>query len=202
MSLREYRRKRDFKSTPEPASGGRVKRIFVVQLHHASHRHYDFRLELGGVLKSWAIPKGPSFDPSVKRLAVQVEDHPVAYANFEGEIAPGNYGAGRVDIFDKGTWEPASDPSAAIRDGELKFNLRGNILRGSWVLVRTRNRGPKPSWLLIKHRDRFAGELEADTFVDPQTDRPLSPSRSKALKTKLARKPSAPRPASGRRARK
>src|SRR4249919_2226856 len=140
MGLKEYKRKRTFAQTPEPASGGESgkKRIFVVQLHHASHRHFDFRLELGGVLKSWAVPKGPSFDPTVKRLAVEVEDHPLSYATFEGDIPKGNYGAGHVDVFDHGTWEPIGSASEGMRMGDLKFTLHGDILRGSWVLVRTR----------------------------------------------------------------
>lgn len=187
MSLRDYRKKRDFESTAEPARGGRGRRIFVVQLHHASHRHYDFRLEFGGVLKSWAIPKGPSLDPSVKRLAVEVEDHPVAYATFEGDIAPGNYGAGHVDIFDHGTWHPIGAVRESLEAGELKFRLDGEILRGSWVLVRTRGYGKKPSWLLIKHRDEFAATLDADDFIDPRTDRPLARTKRKAV-----RNPSAP----------
>lgn len=200
MGLREYRRKRDFRSTPEPARGGRAKRIFVVQLHHASHRHYDFRLEFGGVLKSWAIPKGPSLDPAVKRLAVQVEDHPIAYAEFEGDIAQGNYGAGHVDIFDRGTWRPIGPVREAFEAGELKFELNGEILRGSWVLVRTRGYGKKPSWLLIKHRDEFAMTLDADDFVDSRTDRPLSRAKRKAIWSKatparsaLVRRPATPR---------
>ena len=175
MPLREYRRKRHFGATSEPRGGGRRGRIFVVQLHHASHRHYDFRLEWNGVLKSWAVPKGPSFDPSVKRLAIEVEDHPIAYAGFEGVIPEGNYGAGYVDVFDSGTWESESDGSigAALAAGELKFALHGDILRGSWVLVRTRRAASKPQWLLIKHRDSYANTSEADNFVDAQTDRPL-----------------------------
>jgi bifunctional non-homologous end joining protein LigD len=185
--LGEYRRKRNFVSTSEPSAGGRARRIFVVQLHHASHRHYDFRLELGGVLKSWAVPKGPSLDPSVKRLAVEVEDHPVSYASFEGEIPPGNYGAGRADIFDDGTWEPIGDANDGLRNGELKFELAGRILRGSWVLVRTKNFGRKPSWLLIKHRDEFAAEVDADAFVDPRTDRPYPASRRAAVRARVVR---------------
>jgi len=186
MGLSEYRSKRDFEATSEPRGGGRARRIFVVQLHHASHRHYDFRLELDGVLKSWAIPKGPSLDPSVKRLAVQVEDHPVAYADFEGDIAEGNYGAGHVDTFDRGVWEPVGAAREALRTGELKFTLNGDILRGSWVLVRTRGYGAKPSWLLIKHRDAFAAELDADAFIDPDTDRPIPRARRRAVWKNLA----------------
>lgn len=184
MTLREYHRKRDFSATPEPKKGGRRgKRIFVVQLHHASRRHYDFRLELDGVLKSWAVPKGPSFDPKVKRLAVEVEDHPLSYATFEGDIPQGNYGAGHVDVFDHGTWEPERDAHEDLRRGDLKFTLRGDVLRGSWVLVRTRLAGARQQWLLIKHRDKYAGRREADDFVDPRTDRPVS----KVFKTKRQR---------------
>jgi bifunctional non-homologous end joining protein LigD len=176
MSLTEYKRKRSFGATPEPAAGGRrsAQRIFVVQLHHASHRHYDFRLELGGTLKSWAVPKGPSFDPGVKRLAMEVEDHPISYATFEGDIPKGNYGAGHVDVFDHGTWEPIGNAQEGLAEGELKFILRGDVLRGSWVLVRTRKQGSKQPWLLIKHRDEFSGPTDANDFVDAKTDRPIS----------------------------
>jgi bifunctional non-homologous end joining protein LigD len=191
MSLREYQRKRDFKATPEPAGGGKrakkKKLIFVVQLHHASHRHYDFRLEWKGALKSWAVPKGPSFDPAVKRLAMEVEDHPLSYASFEGDIPAGNYGAGHVDIFDHGTWEPIGDAEEGWAKGDLKFVLHGKILGGSWVLVRTRKQGTKQQWLLIKHRDEFATEKEADDFVDPATDRPVQ----KTAGAKTARKSTA-----------
>jgi bifunctional non-homologous end joining protein LigD len=177
MGLREYKKKRRFEDTPEPAEGGKRGRgIFVVQLHHASHRHYDFRLELDGVLKSWAVPKGPSFDPSVKRLAMQVEDHPISYATFEGDIPKGQYGGGHVDVFDRGTWTPEGESSAraALKKGELKFTLHGDVLRGSWVLVRTRPQGKKNQWLLIKHRDEFAGARDVNDFVDPTTDHPVS----------------------------
>jgi bifunctional non-homologous end joining protein LigD len=176
MGLREYQRKRRFADTPEPASGGKTsrERIFVVQLHHASHRHYDFRLELDGVLKSWAVPKGPSFDPAVKRLAMEVEDHPLSYAGFEGDIPKGNYGAGHVDVFDHGTWEPIGSAHQGLGKGDLKFTLHGDVLRGEWVLVRTGRQGAKNAWLLIKHRDSFAGPREANDFVDPKTDRPLA----------------------------
>src|SRR6202158_2877026 len=161
-SLKDYEKKRRFKKTPEPGpekKSTKTGRLFVVQKHRASHLHYDFRLEADGVLKSWAIPKGPPLDPSVKRLAMQVEDHPVDYAGFEGVIPEGEYGGGTVMVWDKGTWTPESpDPAAALEKGDLKFTLHGKKLKGSWVLVRTRGFGSstKTSWLLIKHRDDFA----------------------------------------------
>lgn len=165
MSLKEYRKKRRFDVTPEP-SGEREARTasakelaYVIQKHQASHVHYDFRLEANGVLLSWAVPKGPSLDPSVKRLAMQVEDHPLEYGNFEGIIPEGEYGGGTVMVWDHGTWTPeSSDAGAAIEKGDLKFTLHGAKLKGSWVLVRTRGfgGGQRSSWLLIKHRDRFA----------------------------------------------
>jgi len=164
MPLAKYRTKRDFKVTSEPKGVGRKNAskeslIFVVQKHQASHLHYDFRLEWGGVLLSWAIPKGPSLDPSIKRLAMAVEDHPVEYAKFEGIIPEGQYGGGTVMVWDQGTWEPEVDVESGLRNGELKFSLHGRKLRGSWVLVRTK-RGPgkteRASWLLIKHSDRYA----------------------------------------------
>ncbi len=196
MTLKEYQRKRNFKATPEPKAGGKRarQRIFVVQLHHASHRHYDFRLELDGTLKSWAVPKGPSLDPSVKRLAMEVEDHPLSYAGFEGDIPAGNYGAGHVDIFDHGTWEPVGDAHEGFAKGDLKFILHGTILHGSWVLVRTRKQGSKQQWLLIKHRDEFAAALEADDFVDPKTDRPATKTATRK-KTPMKKKTTATRAA-------
>jgi bifunctional non-homologous end joining protein LigD len=165
VSLAKYREKRDFKNTSEPAGESKPKRagkkelIFVVQKHRATQLHYDFRLEFAGVLLSWAVPKGPSLDPSTKRLAMQVEDHPVDYASFEGVIPEGQYGGGTVMVWDRGTWVPESDDiEAALKKGDLKFHLHGEKLHGSWVLVRTRGFGRKAdkSWLLIKHRDRFA----------------------------------------------
>jgi len=153
-NLESYRAKRKADRTPEPfgasvAAGQR----FVVQQHAARRTHYDFRLEFDGVLKSWAVPKGPSLDPRIRRLAMQVEDHPVDYAKFEGVIPEGEYGGGTVMVWDYGTYHPeeTDDPSAAIRKGELKFSLDGQKLKGSWVLVRTRDR----QWLLIKHRDYY-----------------------------------------------
>ena len=135
--------------------------LYVVQKHAASHLHYDFRLEWRGVLLSWAIPKGPALDPAVKRLAARVEDHPVEYGGFEGVIPEGEYGGGTVMLWDRGTWTPeVPDVDAALRKGDLKFTLNGKKLKGSWVLVRTKNGyggSGKESWLLIKHRDKFAG---------------------------------------------
>jgi bifunctional non-homologous end joining protein LigD len=170
-SLEEYRRKRDFDVTPEPDGGSRRKAprkkalLFVIQKHQASQLHYDFRLEWGGVLLSWAIPKGPSLDPSVKRLAAQVEDHPLEYGGFEGVIPEGEYGAGTVMLWDRGNWLPeVPDVGAALSKGNLKFTLYGQKLHGSWVLVRTRlGRSTKPQWLLIKHRDEYASaeDIEA-----------------------------------------
>jgi len=141
VSLHEYERKRRFDQTPEPRGGqaGRAghRPIFVVQLHHASSRHYDFRLEADGVLKSWAVPKGPSLRPGEKRLAVEVEDHPLDYASFEGDIPQGHYGAGHVQVFDHGHWTCDGDPLEAIAAGKLDFILFGEKLGGAWKLVRT-----------------------------------------------------------------
>jgi bifunctional non-homologous end joining protein LigD len=168
MSLDEYRKKRRFEVTPEPSGklhpplteGANALR-YLIQKHRATHLHYDFRLEWNGVLLSWAVPKGPSLDPSVKRLASQVEDHPLEYAEFEGVVPPGEYGGGTVMVWDKGTWSPEiPDVDEALSKGDLKFTLNGTKLKGSWVLVRTRGfgRSPRPSWLLIKHRDLLASK--------------------------------------------
>src|SRR5438874_7680242 len=139
MRLVEYKRKRHFSRTPEPAGKQAAKegRLFVIQKHDASHLHYDFRLELEGTLKSWAVPKGPSLDPSVKRLAMQVEDHPVEYGAFEGVIPEGEYGGGTVMLWDRGTWEPVGNAHEGYRSGKIKFLLHGKKLRGGWTLVRT-----------------------------------------------------------------
>ncbi|MGH7830986.1 MAG: DNA polymerase ligase N-terminal domain-containing protein [Candidatus Binatia bacterium] len=167
--LADYNRKRRFGVTPEPA--GRIGRArkkelaFVVQKHRASHLHYDFRLEHDGVMLSWAVPKGPSLDPSVRRLAMQTEDHPIEYNQFEGVIPEGEYGAGTVMIWDRGTWEPeVEDVDRALAKGDLKFRLYGRKLRGSWVLVKTRDR----QWLLIKHRDQAASTLDV-TSAKPRS---------------------------------
>jgi bifunctional non-homologous end joining protein LigD len=159
-TLRLYNQKRDFKKTKEPL-GKKVRKktkklIFVVQEHHARQLHYDFRLELDGVLKSWAIPKGPSLDPKDKRLAVEVEDHPLSYAKFQGTIPKGEYGGGEVFIWDHGTWETqGDDPYEALEKGQLKFILKGKRLKGKFVLVRTRwgKSDTKRNWLLIKEHD-------------------------------------------------
>ena len=163
MPLKEYDKKRNFKVTPEPSGKTVTKQkqdslIYVVQKHRATALHYDFRLEWKGVLLSWAVPKGPSLDPSVKRLAMQVEDHPVDYATFEGVIPEGEYGGGTVMVWDQGTWTPEQDDvDAALAKGDLKITLHGKKLKGSWVLVRTHGygRGDGRSWLLIKHRDEY-----------------------------------------------
>lgn len=161
MSLKEYKAKRNFHKTLEPAgkaTKGKGKKIFVVQKHHASHLHYDFRLELDGVLKSWAVPKGPSLNPKDKRLAVEVEDHPVDYANFEGEIPEGEYGGGHVIVWDKGEWIPPKDVHEQLKKGRLEFELHGHKLGGEWLLLRTRLPGgsKKNNWLLIKRDDESA----------------------------------------------
>lgn len=156
-SLKAYRAKRDFGVTAEPRGERQPGRdgplSFVVQKHWASHLHYDFRLELDGVLKSWAVPKGPSLDPGDKRMAVQVEDHPLSYGGFEGTIPKGQYGAGKVVIWDRGTWQPLEDARKGWRAGKLKFELHGDKLHGRWALVRMRDSGDKPAWLLIKEND-------------------------------------------------
>lgn len=164
--LSTYRQKRDFEKTPEPSGKTAVapsrQRRFVIQKHDATRLHYDLRLEFDGVFKSWAVTKGPSLDPHDKRLAVEVEDHPLDYGDFEGTIPEGQYGGGTVMLWDRGTWE-CDDPEAGFKKGDLKFTLHGEKLRGSWVLVRMRHDrsgGKRTNWLLIKHRDEFASEDE------------------------------------------
>jgi bifunctional non-homologous end joining protein LigD len=156
-SLSTYRAKRDFSSTPEPRTGGKAGgRLFVVQHHWATREHYDFRLELDGVLLSWAVTRGPSFDSADKRLAVRTEDHPLSYAEFEGMIPEGNYGAGTVMLWDIGTWEPAvSDPRKALAEGSLKFRLDGERMKGGWALIRMKGSEKRENWLLIKERDEY-----------------------------------------------
>ncbi len=168
-ALAEYRQKRRFRETAEPAGSTRAtdkgRPIFIVQLHHASHRHYDFRLQVGSVLRSWAVPKGPSFDPTVKRLAAEVEDHPLDYARFEGVIAPGQYGSGHVARFDSGVWSTNADAMAQLKKGHLQFELFGTKMKGGWHLIRTKPVGRKPLWLLTKAKDIHAGAYEADDLI-------------------------------------
>lgn len=164
MGLEKYWQKRDFKKTPEPR--GKVvkpgkQRAFFIQEHHATRLHYDFRLELDGTLKSWAVPKGPSLDPADKRLAVHVEDHPLSYGTFEGDIPKGQYGGGHVKLWDRGVWEPIGDPRKGYREGHMKFHLDGRKLHGAWALVRMgRQEGKQENWLLIKEHDDEAREGE------------------------------------------
>ena len=177
MPLEEYKRKRRFEETPEPAGKVELRsgHRFVVQKHDATRLHYDFRLEMEGVLKSWAVPKGPSLDPADKRLAMQVEDHPVSYFDFEGNIPEGNYGAGTVMVWDMGTWEPLSpvavqgkynpgtdaEAVAMLAKGDLKFRLHGKKLNGDFALIKMKGRRPGSKgteWLLIKKHDDYAVE--------------------------------------------
>lgn len=169
--LSKYRSKRDFAKTDEPSgdeartSGDR----FVIQQHAARRMHYDFRLELDGVLLSWAVPKGPSLSPKARRLAVRTEDHPLDYADFEGVIAKGEYGGGAVSVWDRGTWAPEGDARTALAAGKLTFSLDGEKLHGRWHLVRTKPQGKAESWLLFKGRDELA-----DDTIDIVADKPAS----------------------------
>lgn len=174
-SLKKYREKRNFQVTSEPAGGGEANedaRAFVIQKHWASRLHYDFRLELDGAMKSWAVPKGPCYDPAVKRMAVQVEDHPIAYNQFEGQIPEGQYGAGKVIIWDEGKWMPVGDPRKGYRDGHLKFDLQGVKMQGRWALIRLKGKesDKQPPWLLIKDRDAFARPEREFSVVDEMPD--------------------------------
>jgi bifunctional non-homologous end joining protein LigD len=176
MTLKEYKKKRHFGVSPEPSgktapANKQGELVYVIQKHRATALHYDFRLEWNGVLLSWAVPKGPSLDSSVKRLAMQVEDHPVDYASFEGVIPEGEYGGGTVMVWDQGTWTPESpDVNAALAKGDLKINLHGKKLKGSWVLVRTHGWGSSSgkSWLLIKHRDQYTSTKDV-TIAKPRS---------------------------------
>jgi bifunctional non-homologous end joining protein LigD len=194
--LSTYRKKRDFEKTDEPSGEARVapskRRRFVVQKHDATRLHYDFRLEFDGVFKSWAVTRGPSLDPHDKRLAVEVEDHPLDYGDFEGTIPKGQYGGGTVQLWDRGFWE-SDDPEAGFKKGDLKFTLDGEKLHGSWVLVRMRhdrNGGKRTNWLLIKHRDEYAKEGEANDVLEE--DRSVASGRS--IKEIAEGKGKAPKP--------
>ena len=187
MSLRNlttYRKKRDFEKTSEPSGDVKVapsrQRRFVIQKHDATRLHYDFRLEFDGVFKSWAVTRGPSLDPHDKRLAVEVEDHPLDYGDFEGTIPEGQYGGGTVQLWDRGTWE-SDDPERGFKKGDLKFTLHGDKLHGSWVLVRMKNDrfgGKRTNWLLIKHRDEYAVDGNGEAILDE--DRSVASGRSMA----------------------
>ena len=186
MPLQEYNRKRDFKKTREPKGKSHRQAkdhplMFVVQEHHASHLHYDFRLEWDGVLKSWAVPKGPSLDPSVKRLAVEVEDHPISYGSFEGIIPEKQYGAGEVFIWDTGTWQPTFDAEAGFKKGHLSFELKGKKLKGHWDLIKTKIPGRQSQWLLIKTDDRYSS---TKPLVPTKAE---APSRNSSAVTKSTR---------------
>ena len=162
MSLKEYARKRSFQQTPEPEpstpGANAAGNFFCVQRHHATRLHYDFRLEVDGALVSWAVPKGPTLSPTEKRLAMHVEDHPLAYGNFEGNIPAGNYGAGSVMLWDRGTYDLLGDlpAKAQLERGDFKFRLHGQKLRGEFAIVRMKNRGKGNEWLLLKKKDEFA----------------------------------------------
>ena len=195
-NLSTYRKKRDFEKTAEPSGEAEVapskRRRFVIQKHDATRLHYDLRLEFDGVFKSWAVTRGPSLDPHDKRLAVEVEDHPLDYGDFEGTIPKGQYGGGTVQLWDRGYWE-SDDPEKGFKKGDLKFTLHGDKLHGSWVLVRMRhdrNGGKRTNWLLIKHRDEFAREGKANNILDE--DQSVASGRS--MEQIAAGKGKAPKP--------
>ncbi len=195
MSLTKYKSKRKFTATPEPDTSvkkGNEQLSFVVQRHKASHLHYDFRLEMDGVLKSWAVPKGPSLNPADKRLAMMVEDHPYDYKDFKGVIPKGNYGAGIVEIWDNGTYTALTDDKTAddkkllkagLKAGNLKFVLKGKKLKGEFALVKIKNRNSNKdnAWLLIKHNDSFA----TDEIYDSEKETPKNSPINKALAEKV-----------------
>ena len=195
--LQTYRQKRDFSVTSEPKSGGErneAHRAFVIQKHWATRLHYDLRLELNGTMKSWAVPKGPSLDPRDKRMAIHVEDHPISYNTFEGIIPAKQYGAGKVIIWDKGTWQPLHDPEEGYRQGNLKFELSGQKLHGRWVLVRMKGHGEKQEpWLLIKEKDEIARPVEEFNVVEalPDSVAKVKSAPAKALPKKSLAKPQA-----------
>ncbi|WP_075795953.1 DNA ligase D [Massilia putida] len=200
--LKLYKAKRDFKITAEPEEGGEASKgllTFVIQKHWATRLHYDFRLELDGVMKSWAVPKGPSYDTHDRRMAVHVEDHPISYSDFEGTIPPHQYGAGKVIVWDKGTWEPVGDPRQGFAKGEIKFEMHGHKMHGRWVLVRLRGHedDKQEPWLLIKENDEYArpaGEFSVvDEMPDSVKDLPMPEHGAdvKVAELKAERKPSA-----------
>ena len=203
VRLERYARKRDFKKTAEPSDRARAARGkqlgFVIQKHAARRLHWDFRLEYAGTLRSWAVPKGPSLDPGDKRLAIEVEDHPLAYAMFEGDIPKGEYGGGHVDIWDKGTWEPLGDPAQMFGTGRLEFRLHGEKLAGKWHLVRTRMVGKQPQWLLMKSDDEAArAGADADVIDAGKADEPKRQLHKARPETSAPKTP-APKPRSRKR---
>src|ERR1700712_2459633 len=199
MALRNlslYRKKRDFEKTAEPSGEVPVaaskRRRFVIQKHDATRLHYDLRLEFGGTFKSWAVTRGPSLDPHDKRLAVEVEDHPLDYGDFEGTIPKGQYGGGTVQLWDRGYWE-SPDPEKGFKKGDLKFTLEGEKLHGSWVLVRMRHDrsgGKRTNWLLIKHRDEYSRNDKGDVILDEDK----SVASGRAMSQIAAGKGKAPKP--------
>ncbi|RYZ69020.1 MAG: DNA ligase [Proteobacteria bacterium] len=200
MSLVEYRKKRNFAVTPEPQPGPVHPRSshprskgeppqFVVQKHQASHLHYDLRLEIDGVLKSWAVPKGPSLDPEIKRLAVQTEDHPLEYATFEGKIPQGEYGAGEMIVWDRGQWRPKQDAGKSLTQGRIEFTLEGEKLSGRFILIRTRpSSSGKFQWLLKKLDDESARPESSGIVTEEHMDSVLSGNSLKTRQTKPVKK--------------
>ena len=212
-SLERYRAKRDFSRTDEPEGatrkGGTSDRRYLIQKHDATRLHYDFRLELDGTLKSWAVTKGPSLDPADKRLAVHVEDHPIEYGSFEGTIPEGQYGGGTVMLWDEGTWEPIGDRRTAYAKGRLTFVLHGKRLRGEWHLVRMGGRGndKRDNWLLIKSNDEYADEKNGDRALERYSTSATSGRSMTAIakgnkqwKSKVANTSKRPKPAKARKA--
>nr|WP_315250550.1 DNA ligase D [uncultured Duganella sp.] len=201
-TLKTYKAKRNFAITPEPADGGEAGKAalaFVIQKHWATRLHYDLRLELDGVMMSWAVPKGPSYDTHDKRMAVHVEDHPISYNDFEGTIPPKQYGSGKVIIWDKGTWQPLDDPRKALKAGNLKFEIHGHKMHGRWVLVRMKGKGEKQEpWLLIKEKDDYARPAEEFSVVDEMPDSvkalpmPTAPAAPASTRPPAARTAAAP----------
>jgi len=191
VELDEYRKKRDFQKTPEPQGGAPAGgRVFVIHKHAASHLHYDLRLEIDGVLKSWAVPKGPSLDPQVKRLAMHVEDHPYGYKDFEGVIPEGQYGGGTVMVWDEGVFIPEGDPALAYEKGSMKFRLEGQKLQGMWALVRLKGgryaQEGKDSWLFIKEKDSYARPGSGDSIL---REMPLSAATGRSMEEIAAGEP-------------
>jgi bifunctional non-homologous end joining protein LigD len=196
-ALKLYKSKRDFSITSEPAEGGEAGKdalTFVIQKHWASRLHYDFRLELDGTMKSWAVPKGPSYDTHDKRMAVHVEDHPISYSSFEGTIPEKQYGAGKVIIWDKGTWQPVGDPHEGYAAGNLKFEMHGHKMHGKWVLIRMKGKGEKQEpWLLIKEKDDFARPASEFSVIDemPDSVKDIKPPKATKKATAVKSEPAA-----------